>query len=168
MIKWQYYPKSDFPSNMIIQVIDVFEKNKDRINSNNHELNSDKVLEIIRLDLIGLGFEVESGKKNDEKIYVPVLFGQNGNCEKSFNADAYNKESRIVIEVEAGRAFTNYQFLKDLFQSCMMKDVEYSIIAVRQKYKKQKDFNKIISFFDTLYASNRMKLPLKGVLLIGY
>jgi len=29
------------------------------------------------------------------------------------------------LEVEAGRAYTNYQFLKDLFQACMMHDVQY-------------------------------------------
>ncbi|WP_336774145.1 hypothetical protein [Paenibacillus sp. MMO-58] len=41
----------------------------------------------------------------------------------AFEADAYNKEFETVLEIEAGRAATNYQFLKDLFQACMMNSV---------------------------------------------
>jgi hypothetical protein len=51
-----------------------------------------------------------------------------------------------------------------------MHDVEYLVIAiaVRNIYKSGKDFEKVISFLDTLYASNRLKLPLSGILIIGY
>jgi len=31
-----------------------------------------------------------------------------------------------------------------------------------------KDFQKVVQFFDTLYASRRFELPLKGVTIIGY
>ena len=44
---------------------------------------------------------MESGKKAAEKIHVPVLFGRNGAVEKAFNADAWNKPQRMVLEVEA-------------------------------------------------------------------
>jgi hypothetical protein len=87
---------------------------------------------------------------------------------RSFDADAYHAETRTVLEIEAGRAFTNYQFLKDLFQACMMVDVDYLAIAVRHVYKGTKDFAKVTLFFDTLYASRRLALPLNGVLVIGY
>ena len=50
----------------------------------------------------------------------------------------------------------------------MMHDIEYLAIAVRNTYRKSQDFEKVFTFFDTLYKSNRMKLPLKGVLIIGY
>ena len=73
-----------------------------------------------------------------------------------------------VIEVEAGRAVANYQFLKDLFQAIVMVDVDYCIIAVRRIYKDSKDFDSVIQFMDTLFTSNRIKLPLLGVLIIGY
>jgi hypothetical protein len=62
----------------------------------------------------------------------------------------------------------NYQFLKDLFEACMMFDVEYLVIVVRRKYLKVNDFTEIVDFFDTLYASDRIELPLKGILVIGY
>jgi hypothetical protein len=73
-----------------------------------------------------------------------------------------------VLEVEAGRAVTNYQFLKDLFQATVMVDVNYLAIAVRKVYKRARNFDTAHSFVDTFYASERLKLPLKGVLLIGY
>jgi len=62
----------------------------------------------------------------------------------------------------------NYQFLKDLFQACMMSDVKYLGLAVRNIYKNSNDFNTVETFFETLYVSNRLQLPLDGILLIGY
>jgi hypothetical protein len=62
----------------------------------------------------------------------------------------------------------NNQFLKDIFQACMMFGVEYLVIAVRKEYRGRKDFDIIHTFLETLYISNRMHLPLKGILLIGY
>ena len=107
-----------------------------------------------------------------DNIEVPVLFGRNGVVTKSFEADAYNQATKTVIEVEAGRALTNYQFLKDLFEACMMNEAEYLVIAVRNIYatksSSSKDFEKIEQFFDTLYQSERLQLPLSGILLIGY
>ena len=80
----------------------------------------------------------------------------------------YNAEQKFVLEVEAGRAVSNYQFLKDYFQACVMVDVDYLAIAVRQIYNKQKDYETVCNFFDTLYSSGRLKTELKGVLIIGY
>ena len=107
-------------------------------------------------------------RKAKDKIRVPVLFGRNGRPEKSFEVDAYHKDTGTVLEIEAGRAVTNYQFLKDLFEACMMHNVNFLVIAVRNIYKRSADFEKVITHFHTLYASGRLKLPLRGVLIIGY
>lgn len=88
--------------------------------------------------------------------------------EKAFDADAWRRERKMVMEVEAGRGYTNNQFLKDLFQACMMHDVDYCGIAVRNLYIESKDFESVVTFLETLYASSRLQLPLKGVLIIGY
>lgn len=106
--------------------------------------------------------------RQNKKINVPVLFGLNNEIDKCFNADALKNDGKIVIEVEAGRATENNQFLKDLFQSCMMFNVEYLVLAVRNEYRGHKDFEIVYTFLETLYISNRIQLPLKGVLLIGY
>lgn len=168
MINWQYYPKSDSIPKHLESVIRVFDESVSLIDSERHSHSSNEVLELLRLGFEGLEFQVEKSKTRAETIHVPVLFGRNGKLEKSFDADAYSKSQKTVIEVEAGRAVSNYQFLKDLFQACMMHEIDYLVIAVRNVYLTKKDFEKVISFFDTLYASNRISLPLQGILVIGY
>jgi len=115
-----------------------------------------------------LNFRVEISKKWKDKIKVPVTYKERGEIDLAFDADAYHSENKVVLEVEAGRAVTNYQFLKDLFQACMMADVEYFCVAVRKNYLGKGDYKKVVSFFDALCTSNRIKLPLKGILTIGY
>jgi len=99
---------------------------------------------------------------------VPVLFGRNGRVEKAFEADAFHVAGGFVLEVEAGRGVLNNQFLKDFFQACMMHDVSFLGIAIRNVYRRNHDYERVIAFFDTLYASRRLTLPLKGNLIIGY
>jgi len=168
MISWQYYPKSDKPPEHLLEVIKVFKQHETIVASPKHTLQSPQVLSVLENDLLEIGFRVERSKKAEHKIKVPVLFGRDGRLEKSFEVDAYREDMGAVLEVEAGRAVTNYQFLKDLFEACMMHNVYYLAIAVRRKYKGRTDFEKVIIHFDTLYASGRLQLPLKGILIIGY
>lgn len=167
-IQYQFFPKSSGVPKLLLKVVDIFKSKEILISSLQHQLPSNDVLQIISNDIEGLGYQVEKSKKYEDKIQVPVLFGRNGTLEKYFEADCYNQQENTVIEVEAGRAVTNYQFLKDIFQACVMHDVKYLVIAVRNVYRSQKDFDMVISFLDTLYASNRLTLPLEGILVIGY
>ena len=168
MINWQFYPKSENTSADLLEIVAIFKAHEESMGSLTNKLHSDKACMIIHEDLVRLGFQVEKNKKQESKIQVPVLFGKNGKLEKYFEADAYHKEKKIVLEVEAGRGVTNYQFLKDLFQACLMQGVDYLVIAIRNKYRTSSDFEKVLIFFDSLYASDRLKLPLKGILVIGY
>jgi hypothetical protein len=138
------------------------------IKSPENNLDSDGVLKKLKAPLLSIDFQVEVSKRKDDKIPVPVLFGLNNKIDKYFNADAVSADGKIVLEVEAGRAVVNFQFLKDIFQACMMHAVEYLIIAVRNNYQKSDDFHRVCVFLETLYISNRLKLPLKGILIIGY
>lgn len=176
MINWQYYPKSRHISPDLEKVVGVFINHEEAIKSPDKCLRSNDVLHLLQEDLEALDFKVENGRGN--MVRVPVLYGRNGSLEKFFNADAYNENSGIVIEIEAGRAVDNNQFLKDLFQACMMDGVSYLVIAVRnfyrtkanntKGYKEDKDFEAVSLFIETLYASDRLKLPLEGILIIGY
>lgn len=168
MIQWQYYPKSDAAPEIAKTVIEAFQAVSDEIDSVKHTLTSNEVLALITSHIQSAGFQVETGKKAADKIQVPVLFGLNGQLEKSFDADAYHVGAGFVLEVEAGRGVVNNQFLKDLFQACMMHDVKHLGIAIRNNYRGAPDFDKVIQFFDTMYASNRLQLPLHGILVIGY
>lgn len=168
MINWQFFPKSRIIPIHLFDVVNVFEKTENLISSELFGYGSNEVLSKICKKLEFIDFKIEKSKKINDKIKVPVLFGPNGKLEKYFDADGYNEKTKTVIEVEAGRAVTNYQFLKDLFQACMMYEVDFLIIAVRKNYKGNPDFQKVITFLDTLYASGRLTLPLKGILIIGY
>lgn len=168
MLQYQFFPRSIGISDAIRSVIQCFEKNISHIDSESHNLSSNGVLAILTNDLEAIGFSVEKSKKDVDKIKIPVLFGCNNKIDKQFHADAVSADGRIVIEIEAGRATENNQFLKDIFQACMMFNVEYLVIVVRNVYRGHKDFEIIYSFLETLYISNRLQLPLKGILLVGY
>jgi hypothetical protein len=168
MIRFQFFPRSQGVVKEIQDVIDCFQIKEAEIDSATHHLKSNEVLSRIKKPLNDNGFTVEDGKTATAKIRVPVLYGKNNNIDKEFNADALSGDGRIVIEVEAGRAVDNNQFLKDIFQACMMFGVDYLVLAVRNDYRGNDDFAKIYTFLETLFISNRLHLPLKGILLIGY
>jgi hypothetical protein len=169
MIQWHTFPKSAGTIPKIIDAVFVFEKNLVEIDSSTHEsFTSNQVLGVLRENLEKLGFRVETDKSSLGKIKIPVLFGLNGRPEKTFDADAFHANQGIVMEVEAGRAVANYQFLKDLFQACMMQDAKYLVIAVRNTYRGKPDFESVKNFFETLYASSRLQLPLTAITIIGY
>jgi len=168
MIKYQFFPRSVGITPEIEQIISCFSKAEDRIKSPQNNLSSDKVLGILKPYLEEFNLKVESGKSKVQKISVPVLFGLNNKIDKNFEADAVSHDGKIILEVEAGRAVLNYQFLKDIFEACMMYGVEYLVLAVRNDYLGNDDFQKVHTFLETLYISNRLNLPLKGILVVGY
>ena len=175
MINFQFFPRSHGVTPRIREIIECF-KAVDKEKDASVHLKSNDMLALLRLHLEQIGFIVETGKAKDEQIFVPVLFSENDEVDKSFAADALGDDHKIVIEVEAGRAVRNNQFLKDIFQACMMYEVEYLVIAVLNEYSfmnsgKQQvayDYQAVKTFLETLYVSNRLQLPLKGILLIGY
>lgn len=168
MIRYQLFPRSFGITEQINYVIQCFEKHYELIKSPENNLKSDGVLQILSEDLQNLQFKVETSKQTIDKIKIPVLFSINNKIDKSFDVDAVSNDGKIVLEVEAGRAYANNQFLKDIFQACMMPNVEYLILAVRNVYRGNDDFMKIFTFLETLYISSRLQLPLKGIVLIGY
>lgn len=176
MINYQFFPRSQGVTQDIKAIIDCFKRIEPLLEDENVHRTSNEVLALVRPHLEEIGFVVETGKGKEEKIGVPVLFGENNEVDKSFFADALSADGKIVIEVEAGRAVRNNQFLKDIFQACMMFEVEYLVIAVLNEYKFNSggrqivghDYQEIKTFLETLYVSNRLRLPLKGILLIGY
>ena len=175
MINFQFFPRSHGVTPRIREIIECFKIVDKKKDANVHLKSNDK-LALVCPHLEQIGFTVETGKAKDKQIYVPVLFSENDEVDKSFAADALSNDHKIVIEVEAGRAVRNNQFLKDIFQACMMYEVEYLVIAVLNEYSflnsgKQQfahDYQAVKTFLETLYVSNRLQLPLKGILLIGY
>ena len=168
MINWMYFPRNIAADKTSLNIIDAFTSVLPQIDSSTNNLASNDVLAHLYMPLSNINFIVESGKSTGKKVHIPVLFGLNGKTQLSFDADAFNLQEKYVIEVEAGRAFANNQFLKDFFEACAMHNVDYLCIAVRNEYRNIPDFKKICAFFDALYASGRLQVPLKGLLIIGY
>lgn len=125
MINWIYFPKSKSIHDHLKQVINVFQKKLDQISCEIHKHSNNFVLEKVRLDLGRIDYKLKDQNCIRIKLKFPVLFGRNGIREKYFNADGFQIETKTVIEVEAGRGVTNYQFLKVLFQACMMHEVDF-------------------------------------------
>lgn len=168
MIQFQFFPRSTGLTEPIAVVVECFHRTADQIASPDHNLSSDGVLRVLRPHLEAAGYRVEAGKNRDQKIKVPVLFGLNNTIDKFFDADAISADGKIVVEIEAGHALDNYQFLKDIFQASLMSGVEYLVLAVRNHYRGTHAFERIAVFIETLYVANRIALPLRGILLIGY
>lgn len=180
-LQFTFYPHN-IPLPVELQkVVDVFGSVFEDIDSNKYPLQSNEVLLKLRPALEKYDYNVEKLERdlsNPNKIHkngtvdYPVLYGANNIPFKTFQADALSADGKIIIEVEAGQALDNFRFLKDLFEACVSVSCEYLVIAVKRIYKtpkkEQKDYEKISVFFETLYASNRLTLPLKGILLIGY
>ncbi len=172
-MNWIFFPKTNQPPRELLEVVKVFEKVSTQIDSTKNDTNelrldSDGVLRILEPGLEEMEFKVEKSKKAIDKVRIPVLFGDQGNEQLAFEADAYNESLKTVIEVEAGRAYANYQFLKDIFQASMMVETDYLVLAVRVLYKNKNDYEVISKFLDSIYLTNKIKLDLKGILLIGY
>ena len=100
MINFQFFPRSHGVTKEIQAVIDCFKKIETVLDDGTHRVSND-VLALLRPHLEACGYDVERGKGRDDKIDVPVLFGENNEIDKSFYADAINKETGIVIEADA-------------------------------------------------------------------
>ncbi len=171
---WQYFPRSHSLPEHLETLLVALKDGFDNVAESARALASDEVLAAVTPGLIDIGYQVESGKKKSEIVARPVLFGLNGTVEKSFLVDAFDQATGTILEVEAGRGVKNHQFLKDFFEACAIQDAKYLAIAVLNSYKPKsakkgyRDFDTVRTFFDTLYASSRLILPLEGILVIGY
>ena len=173
LINWSFFPKTDPLPEVLNDPIKIFEKNHRKIDSTKNDTNklrlsSDKVLKVVEEDFIKAGFDIETGEKKIEKIRVPVLYGHQGTIAQAFEVDGWHKDKKIVLEIEAGRAYSNHQFLKDIFEASVMVNIDYLVLAVRNIYNNQKDYQIIRDWLDTLFITKRIKFELKGILLIGY
>ena len=173
-MNYSYFPRNEIIPESIQTVINIFKNHEIEIDSNSNDssneerLSSDEVLKIVMTDLSNEGYLVEKSKAKKDKIRMPVYIENKEESNLFFEVDAWNEDKGIVLEVEAGRALDNHQFLKDIFEAAMMTNVKYLIIAVRECYRGRNDYLKIRNWIKPLYSTQRIKLDLKGLLLIGY
>ena len=58
-------------------------------------LTSDEVLSVLRCELEHVGFDVETGKRADQKIKRPVFFGENAQPDLQYEVDAWHPWCQI-------------------------------------------------------------------------
>lgn len=101
---WSYYPSREKPPAWVTQLVAAVKQAKGEIDSELVSgLTSDKVLAELRPQLENIGYRVEKGKLKDERIALPVLFGEQGAARVSYEVDAVQEEFGVLLEVEAGR-----------------------------------------------------------------
>ncbi len=137
---------------------------------------SDDVLAALRPGLQGLGFAVESGKTKSQKISRPVLFGDDGVPQVSYEIDAFHDEWGIAVEVEAGRGASNNADYRDILRSSLLLDAHYLALLMPAadhfttsgREMSTPAFANSRRQLEAIYASQRLRLPFEGVLLVGY
>ncbi|WP_457208529.1 hypothetical protein [Nocardioides sp. P5_C9_2] len=139
-------------------------------------LSSDSVLSILRPGLEALGYVVESGKSAHQKITRPVLFGENGKPEVSYDIDAFHDALGVAVEVEAGRGAAGGADYRDIVRTSLLLDARNLALFMPATYHHQSGgkpqekpaYRNTRRQLDAIYASRRLHLPFDGLLLIGY
>lgn len=139
-------------------------------------LGSDQVLQQLADGLHELGYAVESGKKASERIRRPVLFGGNGHAEVSYEIDAFHDGHGIVVEVEASRGARGNATYRDLIRASLIVDASFLALLLPIAYRhvssgrevSVRAYKECADLLSALYASQRLPLPFRGVLLVGY
>lgn len=125
---------------------------------------------------MALGFEVEAGKRRDQKIRRPVLFGELGRERVAYEVDAVNDDLGVIVEVEAGRGARGNAVYRDLVRTSLIVGARFLALGVMAEYRHQSSGRAISvasyrdarDMLDAVFASQRLGLPFEGVLLFGY
>jgi hypothetical protein len=176
-VRYQTFPRTVNPPEFAEKVAKIFREHENEISTTQLKkgLTSDEVLRVIRSDLEGLGFECEKNKVSSGKINRPVLFGENGKSEVSYDIDASHSEWHAVMEVEAGRAWKGNAIYRDLIRASIMVGVKYLILAVPNRYQyfvsgklsHSTDYDNTRDLAIALYGHDTFQLPY-NLMLIGY
>lgn len=121
------------------------------------------MLETVRPELEEVRFDVEEGRRAEERIHRPVLFGEDGEPELQYEVDGYHPEWRCGSEVEAGRALQGNAIYRDLIQAAVMVRTDTLALAVPNAYRcssgTNRAFEETRSVVETLYRTKRFDLP---------
>ncbi|MGH3055354.1 MAG: hypothetical protein ACRDL7_10300, partial [Gaiellaceae bacterium] len=133
---WKYYPSRTRPPSWVEPLVGVFTLVEDQLDSRQqHGITSDAALAVLYPGLVALDFEVEKGKKRADKIRRPVLFGEVGREDLAYEVDAFQPDSGVALEVEAGRGARGNAVYRDLIQTSLLVDARFLALAVMLDYR---------------------------------
>lgn len=172
--EWSLFPRHLSAPGWVDEFVAVLQNNYTTINSTEHnKFESDQVLKALGHDLEKIGWSIETGKKDIQKIFRPVLYGDKGKTRVSYEIDGWHPNHRSVLEIESGRGWMGNAFYRNLIRTSIIQDADYLVLGMRLSYsygriKNQNDYAKAKEQLDAIYASGRLVLPFKGILLFGW
>ncbi|OBA77475.1 hypothetical protein A5633_18245 [Mycolicibacterium elephantis] len=172
--RWSFFPRNIYPPTWASDLVDVTTRVEKQISTVGDEvrLTSDAVLRELRPELESLGFIVETSKTRAGKIRRPVLFGENGKPRVSYEIDAFHDEFGIAVEVEAGRGVANNADYRNIVRTALILDATYLVLFMPIYYRTANSvtqgYKRTLEQLDAIYASRRLQLPFRGILLVGY
>lgn len=123
---WNYFPRNERPTDWARQLVEVIAQAETEISTReSNGPSSDEVLGLIAPGMVSLGYVVERSKSKQDRIRRPVLFGDNGQEDVSYEIDAFHDGFGIAVEVEAGRGAQNNADYRDLIRASLILDAYY-------------------------------------------
>lgn len=172
---WAYFPRRTAAPAWVTEFLACIAGHQADIDSATHDrLESDEVIAATRESLVSHGWEIEGGKKANQKIHRPVLFGDNGTVRVRQEIDGWHPEFQIVLEIESGRGWQGNAVFRDLVRASLIADARFLALGVRSRYTYgsnntvQNDFERTRELLDSVYASQRLGLPFEGILVFGW
>ena len=176
-VRFSTFPRTKAPPPFVAEAVSIFSSKIGEISTVllAKGLTSDEVLSVLRCELEHVGFDVETGKRADQKIKRPVFFGENAQPDLQYEVDAWHPEWKAGMEVEAGRAWMGNAVYRDQIQALVMVDMEYLFLAVPQTYKYKsggrettsRDYENTLAVAEALYGHSRIQMPF-DLCVIGY
>ena len=171
---WSYFPRRTAAPGWVEEFVGTISDSRSDIESYLHDrLDSDAVLAALRSKLEESGWQVETGKKDADKISRPVLFGDGGVSKVNYEIDGWHPIHKVVLEIESGRGWQGNAFFRDLIRTSLIQGADYLAVGLRTSYsyasvKNQNDFIKARDQMDAIFASGRLQLPFEGILVFGW
>ena len=174
---WSYFPRNTRPPEWVDSLVAATLAVRGQLDSVpapsvGDDRTSDAVLAKLRPGLEVLGYKVESGKTAKQKITRPVLYGDDGKPEVSYDIDAFHDDLGVAVEVEAGRGAANNADYRDIVRTALLLDAKYLVLFMPIAYHSGKRpmpaYSNTRMQLEAIYASRRLRLPFEGILLIGY
>lgn len=180
--RWSYFPRNERPPEWALDLVSVVGSQRNAIDTepvrgvDGVRLTSDHVLAVLRPGLEGLGYLVESGKLLGQRIERPVLYGDNGIPSVTYEIDAFHDKLGIAVEVEAGRGAKGNADYRDIVRTSLLLDADFMVLMMPTVYRyksggktlRAEAYAKTRDQLSAIYASQRLRLPFLGILLIGY
>jgi hypothetical protein len=173
---WKYFPSNATPPEWALAMAELVARHAAEISTVEAStgLKSDDVLAELRDDLELMGFVVEAGKTKADKVARAVLYGEGGMPEVNYEIDGFHDGFGIALEVEAGRGAQSNADYRDIVRTSLILDAQFLVLLQPVAYRSNPGAKAITAYATTrshleaIYASQRLRLPFKGLLLIGY